>query len=107
VGFFDPQYSFYYSDYDYNKRATLLGWKIIYIPDALVKHKVSLSTQKGPNAAHWWRNMGEAEVRFYRQYKNGVKLSLHMLWIIMRTILQGKGQYVPAYLSGVRRGFDI
>jgi GT2 family glycosyltransferase len=107
VGLFDPTYSFYYSDYDYCRRVTRSGWQTVYVPDAVARHKVSLSTQRGPAAAQWWQNLGQAESRFYRQYENCARLAFHVLWIVTRTMLQGRARYIPAYLRGVRDGFDV
>ncbi len=107
VGLFDSDYSFYYSDYEYCRRSTLLGWQIIYVPDAVVRHKVSLSTQRGSQKSRWWHNMGQAEARFYRQYKSYGQLALHVPWIVIRTALQAGSRYLPAYLRGLRDGFDI
>jgi GT2 family glycosyltransferase len=107
VGLFDPDYFFYYSDYDYCERVTLREWQIIYVPDAIVRHKVSLSTQRGPETARWWRNMGEAEARFYRQYKSDMQLAFHVPWIVMRTVLQRRARCIPAYLRGLWDAFDI
>jgi GT2 family glycosyltransferase len=107
VGLFDPKYSFYYSDYDYCRRVTLSDWHIYYAPGAIARHKVSLSTQRGPAAARWWRNMGLAESQFYRQYESYTQLAIHVLWIVMRTVLQGRARYIPAYVQGLRDGFDL
>jgi GT2 family glycosyltransferase len=107
VGLFDPRYSFYYSDYDYCRRVTLSEWHIYYAPGAVVRHKVSLSTQRGPAAGHWWRNMGLAESQFYRQYESYAQLAIHVLWIVIRTVLQGRARYIPAYVQGLRDGFDV
>lgn len=106
IGLFDPHYPFYYSDYEYCRRSVLRGWQIVYVPDAVVRHKVSLSTQKGPEKARWWHNMGEAEAHFYRQYKGYVQLALHVPWIVMRTALQGRGRCIPAYLRGLWDAFN-
>jgi len=107
VGLFDPEYSFYYSDYDYCERARLHEWQTMYVPNAIVGHKVSLSTQRGPKAERWWRNMGEAEMRFYRQYRNYVQLAFHVPWIVIRAVLQGRARYIPAYVRGLWDAFDI
>ena len=102
VGLFDPAYPFYYSDNDYCERVTRHGWKILYTPRAVVKHKVSLSTQKGSKPVDWWRDLGEAEARFYRQYGTATQLILHAGWIVVRSILQGNARFIPAYVQGLR-----
>lgn len=104
VGLFDPSFSFYYSDYAYCEQVQRHGWQILYVPGSVVKHKVSLSTQRGGNAAHWWHNLGVAERRFYREYRGRTLFLLHAGWILMRTVLQGRGRFIPAYLKGLLDG---
>ena len=106
IGLFDPTYSFYYSDYEYCRRATKNAWQILYVPSAVVAHKVSLSTQNAPKPARWWQNMGEAEARFYRQYEGYLPFAVHVTWVLIRTVIQGNARYVPAYLRGISQGLN-
>jgi GT2 family glycosyltransferase len=105
IGLFDPTYSFYYSDYEYCRRATLAGWRLVFAADAVIRHKISLSTQKAPRPARWWRNHGEAEARFHRQYVDYPTLVVHTAWIIARSVLQGNAQYVGEYIAGLLAGW--
>jgi hypothetical protein len=41
IGFFDEDFYLIHEDTDLSFRAQLLGWKCIYVPNAIVKHKVS------------------------------------------------------------------
>jgi GT2 family glycosyltransferase len=43
VGFFDEQYFLIHEDTDLNLRAQMAGWKVWYVPEALVYHKVRSS----------------------------------------------------------------
>lgn len=104
IGLFDPRYSFYYSDYEYCRRATTRNWQILYVPDAVIAHKVSLSTRNASHPARWWRNLGEAEAIYFRQHETIGQLWVHALWIMLRTILQGDMRHLPAYLAGLKRG---
>lgn len=101
VGLFSPNYPFYYSDYDYCRRVSLCDWQIRYVPDAIVKHKVSLSTQRGPEVGRWWHNLGAAEARFYRQYESRALLALHAAWIVLRAVIQSRARYIVPYLRGL------
>lgn len=47
VGYFDEKYFLYLEDADFSMRAKLAGWKIIFVPDAHVWHKVSQSSSIG------------------------------------------------------------
>jgi GT2 family glycosyltransferase len=106
IGLFDPAYSFYYSDYEYCRRATRNDWQILYVPRAVVAHKVSLSTQNAPKPARWWHNIGEAEGRFYRQYEGYLPFAVHVIWILARTAVQGNARYIPAYMRGIAQGLN-
>lgn len=43
IGFFDEDFFLIYEDTDLNFRAQLAGWKVMYVPDAIVHHKVRSS----------------------------------------------------------------
>ncbi|QEM68160.1 glycosyltransferase [Geobacter sp. FeAm09] len=43
IGFLDDDFFFNHEDTDFNLRAWLSGWKCIYVPEAVVYHKVSAS----------------------------------------------------------------
>lgn len=47
IGFFDENYFLYYEDSDFCLRAKKAGFKILYIPKAVVYHKNALSTGLG------------------------------------------------------------
>lgn len=47
IGFFDENYFLYYEDSDFCLRAKKVGFKILYIPEALVYHKNAQSTGLG------------------------------------------------------------
>ena len=46
IGFFDEEYFLVHEDTDLNFRANLTGWKVIYVPNAIVYHKVHSSIGK-------------------------------------------------------------
>lgn len=46
IGFLDDDFFFNHEDTDLNLRAWLSGWKCIYVPDAIVHHKVSATVGK-------------------------------------------------------------
>lgn len=43
IGFFDKEFFLIYEDTDLNFRAQLAGWKVLYVPNAIVYHKVRSS----------------------------------------------------------------
>jgi hypothetical protein len=48
IGFLDESFHFYYEDTDLSFRARRLGYKVIYIPNAVIRHIGSTTTQR-----HW------------------------------------------------------
>jgi len=52
IGLFDESLGSYCEDVDLNWRAQLAGWQCVYVPDAVVYHKVS-ATGGGPIASYY------------------------------------------------------
>ncbi|NPV06460.1 MAG: glycosyltransferase family 2 protein [Anaerolineae bacterium] len=109
VGLFDEGYFFYYDDWDFSARLRQVGLAIGFAPDALVYHKVSVSTQKDARPARWWRTMGRSSVRFYRKHSTLTNLALMTAWFALRETAKGNCGRVRPYLEGVLeswRGHD-
>lgn len=49
IGYFDEKYFLYLEDADYSLRAKKAGWKVIFVPEAKLWHKVSQSSGIGSN----------------------------------------------------------
>jgi GT2 family glycosyltransferase len=49
VGVFDPAYFMYCEDVDWCWRAWKAGFKVVYLPDAVITHAIGRSTDKAPN----------------------------------------------------------
>lgn len=49
IGTFDPEYYMFCEDVDWCFRAWKQGWKVVYVPDAVVTHAIGRSTDKAPN----------------------------------------------------------
>ena len=46
IGLFDEDFFAYYEDVDLSFRAQLAGWKIIYVPSAIVHHQIGATSSK-------------------------------------------------------------
>jgi GT2 family glycosyltransferase len=101
IGLFDARYFFYFDDWDYSARVTRAGFSIWFIPDAVMWHKVSLSTQKGDRPFFWWQNMGRSAFRFYTKYCTKAQLVSFSGWFFIREILKLKPRRSVAFLSGI------
>lgn len=54
IGFFDDDFFLIYEEDDLSFRAQLSGWKCLYIPEAMVYHKVSASIGRRSNLAVYY-----------------------------------------------------
>lgn len=101
VGGFDDGYFFYYDDWDFSARLRQAGHGIRYVHDAIVYHKVSVSTVKTDRPARWWETNGRSSVRFYRKHHNAAGLAIMTAWFAARETAKRKPARVPPYLRGV------
>jgi hypothetical protein len=69
VGGFDEDYFMYAEDMDWCLRAHRLGWRIHYLPEAVITHRIGRSSDQRPLAmvAQFHRSMA----RFYRKHYAG------------------------------------
>jgi len=65
IGFFDEDFFLIHEDTDLNFRAQLAGWKVLYVPTALVHHKVNSSIGRMSDMAiyHGLRNSALVRVK--------------------------------------------
>lgn len=67
VGVFDPEYFMYCEDVDWCFRTWKAGFKVMYVPDAVVTHAIGRSTDKAPN-----RMIGRFHKSMLRFYKKNM-----------------------------------
>jgi GT2 family glycosyltransferase len=104
VGGFDTGYFFYYDDWDFSVRMRKAGYTILFVPEAKLWHKVSVSTQKSDRPAQWWRILGKSTVRFYLRHVTPLALCLFSGWFVIRESIKLKFTRIPPFLSGVWEG---
>ncbi|MGG3006521.1 glycosyltransferase family 2 protein [Geobacillus stearothermophilus] len=80
VGYMKEDYFLYYEETDWNLKSSNNGWKIVYVPESVVYHKVSISTGGESNPSPY--------VAFY-DIRNGY-------WMVKST--QMKYKWMTAYL---------
>lgn len=101
VGYFDTEYFFYNDDWDFSVRTRKAQYTILFVPEAKVWHKVSVSTQKSDKPARWWRIMGQSTVRFYLQHSTPWVLIMFSVWFVIRECIKLKFQHIIPFLTGV------
>lgn len=104
VGRFDTGYFFYYDDWDLSIRLRKAGYRILFVPDAKLWHKVSVSTQKSERPAQWWRVMGRSTVLFYLRHATPWALFLFITWFMVRESLKLQFGRIPPFLIGLLQG---
>jgi len=67
VGFMDEAYRLYYEDIDYCYRVNSGGWKITYIPDAVVVHYYQRESARRLNQKTFWHV--RSILRFFWKYR--------------------------------------
>lgn len=101
VGLFDTTYYFYFDDWDYSERVRKSGFKIILIKDAIMWHKVSLSTQKSEKPRIWWEHMGWSATVFSTNYLNSIQQFFFLSWIVIRETIKGNYQRSKSIIKGI------
>lgn len=101
IGKFDTSYFFYFDDWDFSKRTKLAGLEILFIPEAIMWHKVSVSTQKSEKPTQWWKRMGFSAALYYSKYHSKYESLTFFLWFIIRELLKGKPKHSIGFINGV------
>ncbi len=106
AGLLDPDYHFLYEDYDLCIRAREAGFRIRYVPQAHVKHKISKTTGAGTPNPKFWRTYGRSESIFRRKFRHHRWLTgwTHAIYIVLRFVYEGNWYGVRPYIEGWRQG---
>lgn len=104
TGLFDPIFFMYYEDYDFCQRVRAQNYKILYVPDACLWHKVSVSA--GEDSPQKWFYWAQSAALFYSRYfKHPVNVLIGVsLWILLRESFKGNLSFFPHYCRGLRVG---
>lgn len=92
TGGFDTDFFVYYEEVDFCLRVKKLGYKLLYVPDSYIWHKVGSSVNNAWTAYHWNRS----KMLLYRKHaKNRVHLFLLFLYVLFYVlfspVIQTKG----------------
>lgn len=85
IGLFDTRYYAYYEDADFCRRAKDAGFTAWVVPQAKMRHKVSLTTQRDKPLYHYLR--ARNQIRFYRKYVHGPPAVLREGYIVVKLIM--------------------
>ena len=104
LGGFDQNFESYMEDYDLFYRIYAAGYRVGYVPQARIYHKVSQTL--GSQSPNRWRYLGRNTVLFYRK---GDRFPAWMLWSYLgwffaREMVKGNSRLFPAFWAGVKAG---
>jgi GT2 family glycosyltransferase len=81
IGPLDERYFLYWEDVDWSVRATHAGWRVVYAPASVVRHKVSASMPDTDSVIRW-RYEGRNRLLFYRRNRLAM-----FPWVMATSIL--------------------
>jgi GT2 family glycosyltransferase len=106
VGLFNREYQNYFEDYDFIYRVRLAGFRIGYIPEAKVWHKVSRSLGSESPQRFWY--LGRNSVLFYRmnnRFPSRIYF-YYLVWVSLRELVKLNFQQIRHFWKGVRDGME-
>jgi len=99
IGGFDEDYISYFEDYDFTCRASRAGYKIAYVPKAIVFHKVSRSL--GENSYAKWYYLGRNSFLFYKKNNFPLSFSFYFLvWVMLRELFKMNFRSIIPFVRG-------
>jgi len=106
VGLLDPIYFMYQEDYDYSERLREANYKIVYVPTAIMWHKVSTSVGEG--SPEKWFRWSRSLVRYYRRHGRlwGLSFAMFFTWVVLREIAKGNWRAIGPHMRGVWAGLQ-
>ena len=112
VGLFDERYFFYFEDLDWSIRFVEEGYRLRYVAEARVQHRVATSTGGELDTPQRRFYLAYGGVLFWRQHARtgspAVILAfraLSALKMVMRLLISGRAEAAAAYFRGLRAGW--
>jgi len=87
LGLFDERYPMFFNDVDWCRRAQEAGWKILYTPDVVARHKCGSSTRTRKVKMIWMSHF--AYFRYLLDHKSPGFLQAIALWGSLPLLLLG------------------
>lgn len=102
VGMLDDGYFFFFDDWDFSVRVRRAGKRILYVPEAVLFHKVSRTIQRQGRPPFYWRTWGASAARYYRRYGRPrvVSTTVHLGYLTLREGLRNGPTAALHFLRG-------
>ena len=106
LGLLDINFFFFSEDYDLSLRVREAGWKLRFVPQAHMWHKVSKSTKVGSRNSFFWFTYGKSEMIFCRKHRRHRWMTgwVHRLYVMVRFVAEGKHYGLAPFLKGLWTG---
>lgn len=106
AGLMDPNFVFYYEDYDLCLRIRDAGYTIKLVPAARTWHKVARITRAGSTSPAFWRNYGRSVAIFQRLQRRHRWLAgpASLAFQYFRALVEGKLRALAPFREGLREG---
>jgi GT2 family glycosyltransferase len=85
VGILDPRFFIYYEESDWCVRAARAGWRIVYLPNATVWHRISSAMGVASPATDYYMNRNA--LLFFTRHGRGINRMLLPLRLLSRQML--------------------
>jgi len=107
VGLLDDGYFFFYDDWDYSLRVRAAGYRIGYVPQARLYHKVSRTIQHKGRLPFFWHTWGRSGARFYRRHGRPALLMalVHLGYLVLREGLRNGIVPMRYFIAGAIEGY--
>lgn len=112
VGTIDEEYFIYFDETDFCLRAAEHGWRVVFVPDARLWHKVS-STMGIDSSGYWFRYMRSRILFIRKRFPRGRRLVSYFVIAgidLPRTAVhflrRGKPSALRGYVSGALQGLS-
>lgn len=106
AGLMDPNFVYYYEDYDLSLRVRLAGYTLRLVPQASSWHKVEKTTRAGKTNPSFWLNYGRSESIFCRKHSRFFWLTgpVHRWYLMLRAYHEGRKLGLENFRRGMAEG---
>jgi GT2 family glycosyltransferase len=101
AGGFDEGYFMYSEELDWQRRVQQAGWKVVYLPEAVITHYEGKSSEQATAARHIRFNA--SKVRYFRRHHGRVQAEALRLALLAMFAVEW-GVEAVKYLLGSQRG---
>jgi GT2 family glycosyltransferase len=113
VGLLDERFFFYFEDLDWSLRFSEAGYRLRYVADAHVYHRVAVSTGGDKDSALRRFYLASGSVMFWRLHAHLGSPGIIFLFraasavkTLSRLVMAGRWKAVSAYVRGLRHGWQ-